>query len=228
MNRTFFYSILFSVSACVAALSGCAPTPYIAQPAKPRFDMPGIYHRVEKKETLWRISKMYSVDLEELVKINRIQDATSIEVGQLIFIPGLKKEPSPKAERPKANFDDFIWPLKGKVITSYGSTFNNMLNKGINIQPLAGQDVVASRSGRIVFYDDDFLSFGKTIIIDHGDGFQTVYARNNQVMVKVGDAVQKGAVVAKVGSSGRDKNTYLHFEIRKNHLPQNPNFYLSN
>ena len=63
-------------------------------------------------------------------------------------------------------------------------------------------------------------------MIDHGDGLSTVYARNSEVFVKIGDEVQRGVRIAKVGQAGRDKNSYLHFEIRKRHVPQNPYFYL--
>ena len=101
-----------------------------------------------------------------------------------------------------------------------------MLNKGINIQPYSGSDVVAARSGRVVFYADNFGGYGKTIIIEHEDGLSTVYARNQSVFTKAGESVQKGAVIAKAGSAGRDKNTYLHFEIRKGHIAQNPYYYL--
>jgi murein DD-endopeptidase MepM/ murein hydrolase activator NlpD len=102
-----------------------------------------------------------------------------------------------------------------------------MINKGINIQTYGSPNVVASRSGKVVFYDDNFKDFGKTIIIDHGDGFSTVYARNSQVFIKIGDYVQRGTLIAKAGSTDRDKNTYLHFQIRKGYIPQNPYFYLS-
>jgi len=182
--------------------------------------MPGIYHRIENGQTLWRISKIYSVDLDEIVRINRIFDVTNIEIGQIIFIPGYPKKQYLPA---KVSMEDFSWPLKGKVIASFGQTFSDMVNKGINIQGLKGQDVIASRSGKVVFYNSDFDNFGKTIIIDHGDGFTTVYARNSEVFVKIGDYVQKGTAIAKVGPSSKD---YLHFEIRKSYIPQNPYFYL--
>ena len=203
-------------------LIGCATAPYTLPP-KPQFAMPGIYHRVEKGQTLWRISKIYSADLDEIVRINRIPDAASIEPGQFIFIPSAQKKQYLSGQ---SSAEDFSWPLKGRVITSFGQTLNDMINKGINIQGAKGQDVVASRSGKVIFYDSNFENFGKTIIIEHGDGFSTVYARNSEVLVKIGDYVQRRTVIAKVGSSDRDKNAYLHFEIRKGYIPQNPYFYL--
>lgn len=205
-------------------LSGCASAP-VAPAQKLPMSTPGIYHRVEKGQTLWRISQLYDVDLDEVVRVNRISDATSIETGQLIFIPN-RKSAQYSNYKPDLN-NDFIWPLNGKVISSFGQTANNMINKGINIQPYNNLDVKASRGGRVVFCADNFKNFGKTIILDHGDGFFSVYARNAKVFVRSGDYVQKGIVIARVGSSGRDQNRYLHFEIRKGFTSQNPSFYLS-
>ncbi|MCX5706707.1 MAG: M23 family metallopeptidase [Candidatus Omnitrophica bacterium] len=203
-------------------LSGCATAPYV-KPTLPKPTMPGIYHQVEKGQTLWRISKMYGVDIEELVRINHIPNSTNIEIGQKIFIPNRIKPQIPEIKYAE---DDFVWPLNGRISSRFGQISHNMLNKGINIQPLGSLDVKASRSGRIVFLDEDFTGYGKTIIIDHGDNFFTVYTRNKQVFAKLGESVRQGTVIAKAGASGRDKNTYLHFEIRKGHIPQNPLFYL--
>jgi len=200
---------------------GCAPAPYVKPTPPP--GMPGIYHRVERGETLWRISKIYNVDLDEIISINHITDAATIDTGQLIFIPHRQK---PQVLPTRYSSEDFIWPIKGRVISGFGQTFNNMINKGLNIQSYGNAEIIASRSGKVVFYEDNFNDFGKTIIIEHSDGFSTVYARNSQVFIKVGDYVQKGTLIAKAGSTARDKNVYLHFEIRKGHLPQNPYFYL--
>jgi len=203
---------------------GCATAPYIAPTPTPPPGVAGIYHRVEKGETLWRISKIYSVDLDELAQFNHVSDNMNIEIGQLIFVPHRKKEQV--FSTPTMAGEDFIWPVKGKVITPFNQTFNNMINKGINIEPYGYSDVVVSRSGKVVFYSPSLKGFGKTIIVDHGDGFLTVYARNSEVFVKLGESVVKGEPIAKIGSAGRDKNAYLHFEIRKGYIAQNPYFYL--
>ncbi|MCX5697672.1 MAG: peptidoglycan DD-metalloendopeptidase family protein [Candidatus Omnitrophica bacterium] len=218
--RRFCYGYLL-VAICYL-LNGCATAPLVMPPS-PR-GMAGIYHRVQKKETLFRISRMYNIDLEELARINKISDTSNIEVDQLIFIPNRRK--SDEVKIVDYGDGDFIWPVKGTVISGFGQTFDNMINKGLNIRASSGRDVVASRSGRVVFYSPDLTGFGKTVIIDHGDGFLSVYARNSEVFIKPGDMIQKGGLIAKAGSWGRDKNTYLHFEIRKGSIPQNPYFYL--
>jgi len=219
--KNFGYVIaIFIMGFWTLGLMGCATAPYAPGP-RPQTGIPGIYHRVQRGQTLWRISKMYNIDLDEIIKTNRISDVTNIEIGQLILIPHRQKQ----QYAPYSPAEDFIWPLKGRVIGGFGSTYNNTLNKGINIQPYSSSTVVASRSGRAVFCADNFRGYGKTIVIDHGDGFSTVYARNSEVFIRPGDNIQKGTVIARLNSS--DKNNYLHFEIRKGNLAQNPYFYLS-
>lgn len=203
-------------------LSGCAPSPYLKQ-AIPPVDMPGIYHRVEKGQTLWRIAKTYNISLDYLVGINRIQDASNIEAGQLIFIPNQSKKLQVSSNISQG---DFIWPLRGKVISTFGSNYANMINKGIHIQSYGNPKIVASRSGRVIFVSNNFGNYGKVVIIDHGDGFSTVYARNSEILAHPGDEVERGVVIAKAGGTSRDKNVYLHFQIRRGHTPQNPLFFL--
>jgi murein DD-endopeptidase MepM/ murein hydrolase activator NlpD len=212
------------ILACIFLLAGCATAPYLAPTVPQSVSLPGIYHNVEKGETLWRISKAYGVDLEELVRLNRIADSTAIETGQKIFIPNQLK-PKPAYVKYNDN-DDFIWPLKGRVVGSFGQVINNMVNKGINIAPYGSRDIIASRSGRVVFLNNNFAGLGKTIIIDHGDGFFTVYSLSSEVFVRPGDNIKQGTVISRLGSSGEGNRGYLHFQVRKGHLPQNPIFYL--
>lgn len=220
ITRNLSYLIFFFFG-----LAGCVTAPSIAPEKPPVPGMPGIYHRVEKGQTLWSISRAYQVEIEELTSINRIQDAASIEVGQSIFVPHRQK----KIPLPASYVDeDFIWPLRGKIIAPFGATCANMINKGINIKPYGSSEVIASRKGRVVFRADNFGVFGKTIIIDHGGGLATVYAGNSSIFVNAGDQVEKGAAIGKIESSGQRESGYLHFEIRKSHLAQNPSFYLSN
>jgi len=210
---------------CLLLFSGCASAPYIKpQALQPPPGMTGTYYKVIKGETLWKISKLYGVDLEELTLVNRLTDTAVIEVGQQIFIPNRLK---PQIQTVKYNDnDDFIWPISGRVTGSFGQTINSVLNKGINIQPSSSLDVLAARSGKVVFTDNEFAGFGRTIIIEHSEGLFTVYARNREIFVKAGDNVQKGAVIAKAGYAGRDRSTYLHFEVRRGYVSQNPLFYL--
>jgi murein DD-endopeptidase MepM/ murein hydrolase activator NlpD len=78
-----------------------------------------------------------------------------------------------------------------------------------------------------VFVSQALKGFGKTLIIDHNDGYETVYAYNSELLIKQGDSVRQNDCIARVGSSGRASGPMLHFEIRKGGQPQNPLSYLS-
>ncbi|MHB8154996.1 MAG: peptidoglycan DD-metalloendopeptidase family protein [Candidatus Omnitrophota bacterium] len=208
------------------SLVGCATVPPYTGPSLPASaqGVGGVHHRVEAGQTLWKISKLYAVDIDDILRLNHIAESSTIEIGQVLLIPNrLERQNIPI----KSSGDDFIWPLRGRIITGFGFTYRNLINKGINIQASAGADILATRSGRVVFYARNFGNYGKTIIIDHGDGLRSVYSRISEIFVQPGENVQRGALVGRVGASVRDKNSYLHFEIRKGALPQNPLFYLS-
>lgn len=213
-----------NLNGCVTPISPSAPV------MMPKIDLPSgsIYHEVKRGQTLWAISKIYGVDIDEIVKINHITETAPIEINQLLFIPAAQKQVIVKdvSASLKSSGDDFIWPVKGRVISRFGENSNYTKNKGMDIQASYGSDVYASRNGVVTFYDASLKGFGKTLIIQHDNVFSTVYARNCEIFAKVGDRIRQGELIAKVGSSGRNKNSYLHFEIRKKHVPQNPAFYL--
>jgi len=175
---------------------------------------------------LWGIARLHNVSLEEIVKINRLPDASKIEVGQLIFIPESRaKAPKAPAAR-SAKSEGFLWPVSGRVVSYFGSMKNYAKNKGIDIEVSAGANVTAARSGTVTFASDHLKGYGKTIIIDHHDGFETVYAHNAENLVRVDERVKQGEIIARTGKTGRVTNPTLHFEIRKSHKPQNPFYFL--
>ena len=222
--KNFILILILVIAGCVSAPS------YIARPISPTMatGVSGVHHRVEAKQTLWRISKLYDVDIDDILRVNNISEAAVIEIGQVLLIPNRSKGQQNilMSSTVKSSMDDFIWPLKGRVITGFAASNQGIVNKGINLQRINKADVLASRSGRVVFYATDFGNFGNTIIIDHGDGLRTVYSRVSEVFVRPGEDVQRGQIIARVGSTNKDKSVYLHFEIRKGTFPQNPLFYL--
>ena len=186
----------------------------------------GSYHLVKKGETLWRIAKTYNIDVADLVSANRIPDITKISAGQLIFIPKEGENIKVKSNAAYFGKQNFIWPVKGEVISFFGAAKDGVKNKGIDISADEGDSIRAARDGKVIFSDDKVKGLGKTIIIDHGDEFSTVYAHNSKILVKVGDVVSQGDEIARAGSSGRAQLAHLHFEIRKKHEPQNPFYFL--
>jgi len=182
----------------------------------------GIYHKVKGGETLWRIAKTYKVSISDIAQTNKIPKAAKIEKNQLVFIPGAKKALDIESDIDHAQ-NEFVWPIKGKVIRYYRVRYGNEINKGIDIKARIGDEVKAARTGRVVFAD--YLSgYGYTVILDHSDGFHSVYARNSKLLVELGELVLKNNALARVGHS---RNlAYLHFQIRKKSIEDNPLYYL--
>ena len=182
-----------------------------------------MYHKVQRGQTLWRIAKAYGVALDEVIQSNNIPNAAAIEVDQLIFIPGaieVKEIPAPTVDD---NKEEFTWPLKGKVISYFNDPRGNATNRGIDVEAQAGQAVKAGREGQVVLAD--YMSgYGQTVMVDHGDGFISVYAQNAKLLVKLGDHVYKGDPIAEIGQTGQ--KTFMHFEIRKGSTATNPLYYL--
>ncbi|MBN3038827.1 MAG: peptidoglycan DD-metalloendopeptidase family protein [Candidatus Omnitrophica bacterium] len=190
--------------------------------------MAGIYHKVKRGQTLWRICKSYGAEMDTVAGINRLADTSRIYEGQLIFIPGADESSDDLALEVdfKDKAGDFIWPVKGKVKSFFGMKDNGVKNKGISIQAKEGESIVAARSGKVAFCSQELKGYGKTIILDHLDGYSTVYTYNSQNLVNANQLVRQGQVIARVGSTGRVKKPALYFEIRKGYIPQNPFFYL--
>lgn len=120
----------------------------------------------------------------------------------------------------------FVWPVNGYVVSPFGAKINRVMNKGIDIRSQEGAAVRASRAGKVVFCDPHMKGFGNTVIIDHGNGYQTVYSYNSQITVGVGDMVEQNSVIATAGRTGRAREPMVHFEIRKDGIPRDPEAYL--
>ena len=217
-HRHSFLYLLF----CALLIAGCASLPY--EPSDIGvLPKEGIYHKVQEGETIWRIAKTYDVGLDDIIESNKIPNVAYIEKDQLIFIPGATsaREVIPVVEDEKEN--EFSWPVKGRVLAYFGEYTRNRTNKGIDIQSVEGEPVLASRAGKVIFAD--YLpGYSQTVILDHGDSFFTVYSQNSVLLVNIGDSVKKGTAISQVGSNGQ--LAFLHFEIRKNEIPDNPLYYL--
>lgn len=130
-----------------------------------------------------------------------------------------KAEPKTTTESPEAI--DWAWPTKGKVIAN----FNDAGNKGIDIAGNTGQSVEAAAAGKVIYSGSDLRGYGKLVIIKHNSTYLSVYAHNNQILVKEGQQVSGGQKIAEMGST--DSNTVkLHFEIRRQGKSVDPSKYL--
>ena len=132
---------------------------------------------------------------------------------------GVKPDPGTPAGREEG--DDSVawaWPATGKVVSTYNDGANL---KGIGIAGKLGQPVLASAPGRVIFSGTGIRGFGKLIVIKHNNTFLSVYAHNNELLVKEGQNVTKGQKIAEMGSTDTDQ-VKLHFEIRRFGKPVDP------
>lgn len=208
-------------------LTGCATVKHpsvVVAPEKQVLQPKGIQHKVIRGETLWRIARTYGVTVDDIIRANNIPDVASIEVGQLVFIPGadaLRSVPAVSAQEGKDN--DFVWPVRGKVFSYFRELKGGAHNRGIDIACAEGDSIKAARSGKVVLASR-LPGHAYTVILEHADGFFTVYSHNAQIMVAVNDQVSRGSKIALPASSGG--KLYAHFEIRKGDKPSNPLYYL--
>ncbi|NLB34474.1 MAG: peptidoglycan DD-metalloendopeptidase family protein [Elusimicrobia bacterium] len=182
---------------------------------------PGIYHTVSSGESFWSIAEAYGLDSDKLAEANRrLEDFGRLYPGDRVYIPGARYtvNVSEKVRR-------FVWPLKGEVIRGFGRE-GTQRSLGILIRAPEGSPVNAAEAGRVVFASEDFRIYGKTLILDHGDDYNTVYAHNSRVLVREGDPVAKGMKVAESGSSGRVVEPALYFEVRYREEARNPLHFL--
>lgn len=156
---------------------------------------------------------------------------------------GTKEKPKPQPTKPSGTSSNnsstskpsvkpsqsgqFMHPLNGKgsVSSPYGSRWGSF-HRGIDIAAPAGTPIYASASGTVVYSEYNNGGYGKMVIIDHGNGYRTYYAHNSSLYVSVGQKVSKGQNIAAVGSTGDSTGNHVHFEIRKNGSPINPNGYI--
>jgi lipoprotein NlpD len=136
----------------------------------------------------------------------------------------------PKAETPRAAPQDggeedrldWAWPVKGKIIGGFSESSNL---KGIDIAGTAGQPVVASAPGKVVYAGSGLRGYGKLIIIKHNKTYLSAYAHNRELLVKEGDQVGKGQKIAEMGNTDAGE-VKLHFEIRRLGKPMDPARFL--
>ena len=121
----------------------------------------------------------------------------------------------------------FVWPVQGRVSSYFGEEADGIRNKGLDIASEDRSFVRAAQDGIVVFSSPSLRGFGRTIIIEHDDGFETVYAYNSELLAKTGDVVKQNDCIARVGTSGRARQPMLHFEIRKDGRPRDPLEFLS-
>ncbi|MBP9692283.1 MAG: peptidoglycan DD-metalloendopeptidase family protein [Alphaproteobacteria bacterium] len=130
-----------------------------------------------------------------------------------------EKKPAKKEEKAEVKETIFIWPVEGEIIAKFSPKNKN---DGINIKVPEGTSVKAASDGEVMYAGNELKDFGKLVLVKHKDGWITAYAYNSELLVKKGDKVKQGEVLAKSGKTGVAKEPQVHFEIRKGKQPIDP------
>ena len=150
----------------------------------------------------------------------------SARLAQANPAPEKEEEPARPAETTSA-LPTFRWPARGKVITSYGAKTNGKSNDGINIAVPEGTPVKAAEDGVVAYAGNELKGYGNLVLVRHSNGYVTAYAHASELMVKRGDPIKRGQIIAKSGQSGEVGSPQLHFEIRKGSSPVDPLQFLN-
>ncbi|MCB1495340.1 MAG: peptidoglycan DD-metalloendopeptidase family protein [Bauldia sp.] len=130
------------------------------------------------------------------------------------------------ADPASANGTTFRWPVRGRIISGYGSKANGERNDGINLAVPEGTSIKAAEAGTVIYAGNELAGYGNLILVRHADGWVSAYAHNSEIDVKRGDNVQRGQTIAKAGMTGSVSSPQVHFELRKGAKPVNPMDYL--
>ncbi|HUU66282.1 MAG TPA: peptidoglycan DD-metalloendopeptidase family protein [Methyloceanibacter sp.] len=150
------------------------------------------------------------------------------------------KTEAPKTEAPKtiARVDQlpnpdpmsggsFRWPVKGRVISGFGTKPDGGHNDGINISVPQGTSVKAAENGVVAYAGSELKGYGNLVLVRHANNWVSAYANNEELLVKRGDKVRRGQIIAKAGATGSVSQPQVHFELRKGSRPVDPTKYMS-
>ncbi len=208
-------------------------------------------HVVQRGENLYRIGLRYDIPFPQLASHNGIPAPYELEVGQSIQLPSgatvataatraparttrppaRTQTPPPQSTLPATqqvanSAVSFDWPIRGSILSEFGRKPDGSRNDGINIEARAGAEVRAAAPGQVVYAGSELAGYGQLILLRHEGGFVTAYAHNSRLMVREGDQVTRGQVIAAAGSSGTVEIAQVHFEIRRGVNPEDPMRYL--
>ncbi len=254
MGRLLCLLLLVSLAGCYSTQTPPSKPgsskPVVSKPAG-KSGKPVIRY-VRAQDTLYSIGKKFGVHYKLIAMRNRIPYPYRIYVGQRLYIdrwapkgsydstaakinnasrPRQAKQPDKKltVEKPrhktKATGGRLQWPVRGKVTSRFGRRGSRM-HDGVDISAKEGTPIHAATSGTVVYSDHRLSGYGNLVIIRHGNNLFTAYGHNQRNLVAKGQHVKAGAVIARVGQTGRASGPHLHFEVRQGSVAVDPLAYL--
>jgi murein DD-endopeptidase MepM/ murein hydrolase activator NlpD len=181
-----------------------------------------LVYTVQKGDILSKIAKQFGVTVNEIAKVNGIVNPNILYIGQELVIPGGQNAVQVSSNTNntrlrsastvnRGTISNFLWPVQGRISSPYGPRSNGF-HHGLDIAAPQSTPIKAARGG-VVEFAGWLNVYGRTVIINHGNGYQTLYAHNSSIAVKEGQSVNAGQTIAKIGSTGNATGPHVHFEI---------------
>lgn len=189
----------------------------------------GIVHKVTRGETIYSIAKKYQTEAQNILNwpFNDFADLDTfaLTAGQMLIIPDGVMPKAKPVYSPQTiaqvgltpGDGQFIWPTQGKITQRPVSYHMALDIANSSLPPVAAAD-----GGKVVLVEFSRVGYGYHVIVDHNNGYQTLYAHLSEIYVSSGQGVSKGSIIGKVGTTGRSSGSHLHFEVRKNGVAINP------
>lgn len=192
----------------------------------------GVLHKVGKGQTIWQIARGYGLPVQTVMAVNGIKDESQVQPGQELILPGAKPFPGAGStgggQHVKTGVGIFsgylAMPVHGRLTSRFGYRWGRM-HEGLDLAAPTGTPVHAAGGGVVAFAGWK-NGYGKTVIINHGNGYTTLYGHNSKFFVSAGQKVASGQRIANVGSTGRSTGPHLHFEVHIGGKVVNPAKYL--
>jgi murein DD-endopeptidase MepM/ murein hydrolase activator NlpD len=187
-------------------------------------DRDGLFHGVQPGESLESIARAYKLPLYSILDANNL-DTDVLQVGDTLFIPGARM---PDNQYLLAIGELLTWPVRNYRFTSgYGMRSDPItrvwrMHTGIDLANAIGTPVLAAGPGRVVHRESSNVGYGNVLILDHGNGVRTLYAHLESFAVAVGQWVNRGQLIARMGNTGRSTGPHLHFSVSRHGRWEDP------
>lgn len=159
----------------------------------------------------------------KMVKTRRVPLPSAVPPVPKKKVASLKKLPAP----PRRSSSRFRWPVRGRIISRFGAKSSGLHNDGVNVAVPLGTSIKAAENGVVVYAGNELKGYGKLVLIRHSDNWVSAYAHNSKIVVKRGEKIKRGQIVAKAGKTGMVNQPQLHFELRKGSKPVDPLKYMT-
>ena len=203
-------------------------------------------HTIERGETLFSAALRFSIDTRSLAVMNGLERPWVVYPGDELLLPPMAQDGGKvrvaavrRAARPSAEtsaaktaqprlavngpaVEDFIWPVEGKILRGFGQGADGLRNDGINIEAARGARVASAAAGEVIYVGDELEGLGMLVLVAHPGGWITAYAHADEALVRVGQMVAQGEVIAHAGASGKVSEPQVHFQLRKDGDPIDP------